>query len=269
MCAKPAPSEEHPPGNDVTMTSVWEDLELTVSAAGTGRYRAHLSDVWTLAIVPQGGIIAALVLRAMQATLGDDSQTLRTMTSVFAGQVAAGEVEIDVEVLRRGRSMSQLCATVRNPGAAAGLTAMGVFGAERRGFSFVDIEPPQVPGPGTLPGFRDGVPEGVDFEFDRPQMPFWDSVLETRVAIGRAPWEPFVDGPAEVAYWYRFDDPPVSADGMMDPVGPLVMCDTMPGSVGQKVGPDAGMWFGPSVDYTFHLLGPAEPGWLCSHNRAR
>ena len=47
------------------------------------------------------------------------------------------------------------------------------------------------------------------------------------------------------------------------------MCDTMPGSVGQKVGPDVGMWFGPSVDYTVHLFDPAPSGWLLAHQHAR
>ena len=69
------------------------------------------------------------------------------MTVVFAGQVATGEVEVEVAVLRRGRSMSQLTATVRNPGAEAGLTAIAVYGTERRGFSFVDVSPPEVTGP--------------------------------------------------------------------------------------------------------------------------
>jgi acyl-CoA thioesterase len=154
-----------------------------------------------LVVVPQGGVVAALATRAMEAVLAEPTQRLRTMTVVFAGQVAAGDVDVDVAVLRRGRSMSQLTATVRNPGAAAGLTAVAVYGTERRGFSFVDVRPPDVPGPEAAPSFRDGVPDDVDFTFDRPPMPFWDRILESRPVIGRAPWEPFEDGPAEVAFW--------------------------------------------------------------------
>jgi acyl-CoA thioesterase len=254
---------------DAPMASVWDDVQVTAVAGRPGRFRAHLHDAWTLVAVPQGGVVAAVGTRAMEAVLDDPAQRLRTMTVVFAGQVAAGDVEVDVAVLRRGRSMSQLTATVRNPGAEAGLTAVAVFGTERRGFSFVDVHPPEVPGPEGAPSFRDGPPEGVDFTFDRPPMPFWDQILESRPVIGRAPWETFEDGPAEVAYWYRLDDPPLLADGALDPVGTIVLCDTMPGSVGQKIGPDAGMWFGPSADYTIHLFGPAHSGWLLSHQRAR
>lgn len=245
----------------------WEDLALT--AAGPGRFVATIPDRWMLVVVPQGGIVAALAARAMAAALEDPVQSLRTMTAVFAGQVAGGEVEIDVEVLRRGRSMSQLSATVRNPGAGAGLTALAVFGAPRRGFDFTDLPYPEVEGPDGLRSFRDPLPEGVEFEFSRPPMPFWEEIIECRPATGRPPWEPFEDGPAECHYWYRLDDPPVLADGSLDPVATVVLCDTMPGAVGQKLGPAAGPWFGPSVDLTIHLLGSARPGWLLAHNRAR
>ena len=165
--------------------------------------------------------------------------------------------------------MSQLTATVRNPGAVAGLTAVAVFGAPRRGFAFTDLEYPDVPGPEGLRSFRDPLPDGVDFEFDRDPMPFWQEIIESRPVIGRPPWEPFEPGPAEAAYWYRLDDPPTLADGSLDPAGAIVLCDTMPGSVGQKLGPQSGSWFGPSADFTIHLLGPARPGWLLAHNRAR
>ncbi len=48
-------------------------------------------------------------------------------------------------------------------------------------------------------------------------------------------------------------------DGMLDVAGPIVLRDTMPSSVGQKLGPDTGPWFAPSVDYTLHVFGPLTP----------
>ena len=250
-------------------TTGWADLDVTPDEREPGRFTAEIADRWMLVIVPQGGVVAALAVRAMAATLDSDEQTLRSLSAVFAGQVATGPVEIDVTVLRRGRSMSQLSATVRNPGAAAGLTAIAVFGAPRRGFDFTDLTFPDVPGPDGLRSYRDPLPDGVVFEFPRPPMPFWEEIVETRPAVGRPPWEPFEAGPAEAVYWYRLDEPPVLDDGTLDPVGAIVLCDTMPGAVGQKLGPDAGSWFGPSADFTIHLFNPARPGWLLAHNRAR
>lgn len=248
------------------MGSAWNDLDVV---GNDGRYTATISDVWDLAVVPQGGVIAATAVRAMEAELGDPTQSLRTLSVMFAGQVASGALEIDVRLLRRGRSMSQLTADVRTVGADAGLFAVAAFGGSRRGFEFTDLEFPDVPGPDGRPSFRDGPPEGVEFEFSRPPMPFWERVLESRPVIGRAPWEEFVDGPAEVAYWYRFDDPPLGPDGMLATIGPVVMCDTMPGSVSQKIGQVDETWFAPSVDYTLHVFRPARPGWLLAHMRAR
>lgn len=249
------------------MGSPWDDLELVT--VGDGRFTTTISDAWQLAVAPQGGIVVAMATRAMERTLGLPEQTLRTLTAMFAGQVAGGDVEIEVQVLRRGRSMSQLTASVRNPGAGAGLAAVAAFGAPRRGFSFTDVTIPDVPPPHEVRGFRDPLPEGIDFEFVRPPMPFWERVLEGRPVIGRPPWEPHEDGPAETGYWYRCDDPPLTADGSLDVAGVIVMCDTMPGSVGQKVGPTGGAWFAPSVDFTLHNFAPAQPGWLLAHQRAR
>ena len=234
-----------------------------------GRFTSQVSDPWMLVVVPQGGIVAAMAAKAMAQVLDDPAQRLRTITAVFAGQVAGGPVEIDVQVLRRGRSMSQLQATVRNPGAEAGLTAIAAFGAQRRGFEFTELTMPEVEPPEQLRSYRDPLPEGVEFKFDRDLVPFWAEVIECRPAVATAPWEPFVAGPAERVFWYRLDDPPLGPDGELDPLTTLVLCDTMPGAVDQKLGPDGGLWFGPSVDLTLHVLGTASPGWLLAHNRAR
>lgn len=249
------------------MSTGWEDLELV--EVGDGRFTTTISEPWMLAIAPQGGAVAAIAVRAMELELGNPDQTLRTLTAMFAGVVKAGPVEVDVRVLRRGRSMSQLTATVRNPGDAAGLTAMAAFGSRRRGFEFTELVMPEVPGPDELRGFRDPIPDGVDFEFEGDPFPFWEEVIECRPAIGRPPWEPFEAGPAEVANWYRLDHPPLTLDGSLHVTGAIVMADTMPGPVGQKLGPQSDRWFAPSVDFTYQALGPAGPGWLLAHQRAR
>src|SRR5256885_7080820 len=49
-----------------------------------------------------------LALRAAGLEVGDPGQLLRTCTTVFAGQVAAGPLDIHVSVLRRGRSATQV-----------------------------------------------------------------------------------------------------------------------------------------------------------------
>jgi acyl-CoA thioesterase len=249
------------------MGTGWEDLEL--EEVGDGRFSTSISDAWRLAIAPQGGVVAAIAVRAMERVLGHPEQTLRTLTVLFAGVVQGGPVEVDVQPLRRGRSMSQLTATVRNPGAEAGLTAIAAFGAPRRGFEFTELVMPDVPPADELRGYRDPLPEGIEFEFEGEPFPFWEQVIECRPAIATPPWEPFRNGPAEAGFWYRLDHPPLGPDGSLDVAGAIVICDTMPSPVGEKVGRDSGDWFAPSVDFTFHAFRPATPGWLFAHQHAR
>ena len=65
-----------------------------IDKVGDGRYHAFLDDSWNVRPLPQGGVIAAIALRAMNAALDSPDQRLRTMHTVFVGQVADGELEI-------------------------------------------------------------------------------------------------------------------------------------------------------------------------------
>jgi len=237
----------------------------TVTAVAPGRYAADLDDSWNLRPLPQGGVVTAVALRAIAEHLDDPTQRLRSLHTTFVGQVADGPLEVDVELLRRGRSMSQLRAELRNPGASSGHVTTAVHGSTRRGFDFVDLVPPVVPPPSECPSFRDPPPpEAPPFE----PMPFWDRRVDGRAAIGHAPWEEYEPDRAERATWYRFDDPPVLPDGTLDPLALVVLVDFMPGAVRERIGPGPD-WFAPSVDLTVHLLGPCRSSWVLAHNRAR
>ncbi|MGH9186155.1 MAG: acyl-CoA thioesterase [Acidimicrobiales bacterium] len=230
-----------------------------------GRYWTEVSSGWNCPFVPHGGLMAAVAARAMMLELADPELPLRTLTTVFAAQVPAGPVAVDVAVLRRGRSMAQLAATLHEEGEPAGHTSVAVFGRLRPGFEFTDVAMPDVPSPEECPSFRDPIPDGAP---ERPDFPFWD-LVEGRPALGHSPWdEEYVPTSSERASWYRFDAPPVLADGTLDPLALVTLCDTMPGAVGERMGPGGPMWFPPSADLTVHLLGPARSEWVLGHNRA-
>ena len=241
----------------------------TTAQLGTdGRYHCTLDESWNLSPLPQGGVITALAARTMAAALDQPHERLRTLHTTYISQVRHGPLEVDVEVLRRGRSMSHARAEVRNPGTDHGHLTTAVFGTARRGFDFTDLHPPQpvVPVP-DCPSFRDPPPPGVT---PFPPMPFWDQRVEGRGMMGHAPWEDYVPDRASHATWYRVDDTPRLDDGTVDPLVLVVMSDTMPGAVGEKVGRERRMdWFGPSVDLTFHLLDHPRSEWLLCHNTAR
>jgi acyl-CoA thioesterase len=250
---------------DAAKTPFGQQTTVEPVAVAPGRYAAVVTDDWNAPVIPQGGIITSLALRAMAAEIADSGESLRSVSTVFAAQVVPGPVEIDVTVLRQGRSMSQATATVRSAGAAAGHTSIAVFGRERPGFSFTELTMPEVPDPLDCPSFRDDAPD----DFDRRFAPsFWEQV-EGRPAIGHAPWDDYEPTTSEKAYWYRFEQWPRLDDGCIDPLALVTLCDTMPGAVGERIGPVPEVWFGPSADLTVHLLGEARSEWLLGHNQAR
>jgi acyl-CoA thioesterase len=239
----------------------------TVRSAGNGHYDADLDERWNLRPLPQGGIITAIAVRAMEEELAHDEQTPRTLHTTFAAQVAHGPLDVDVEILRSGRSMSHVRAEVRNHGAERGHLTTCVFGAPRSGFDFTDLRPPvDIARPDDCPSFRDPPPDG---EPVFPPMPFWDELVEGRTALGHAPWDDYVPDRAERAMWYRFDETPRLDDGRLDPLALIVLADSMPGAVGEKVGRSERSWFAPSVDLAMHFLNDCRSSWVLAHNRAR
>jgi acyl-CoA thioesterase len=239
----------------------------SVTAVAQDTYEAVIDDSWNLHPLPQGGIVTALAVRAMSDVLDDPAQVLRLLHTSFVAQVASGPVSIDVELLRRGRSMSHLRAEVVNTGASRGHLTTGIFGSSRPGFDFTDLRPPpDVPPPASCRSFRDPPPPGaVAFE----PTPFWDKHVEGRTVLGHAPWEDYAPDRAEHATWYRFDEPPFLADGTLDPLALVVLADTMPGAVAEKLGRRDRSWFAPSIDLTVHILDECRSSWVLAHNRAR
>jgi acyl-CoA thioesterase len=234
----------------------------------TGRYLAELPPDWNAPLNPQGGVSSVVALRAMMAELDHPDQTLRSCTTVFAGQVPAGPLEVDVSVLRRGRTMSQASATVRAAGADHGHTVVASFGQPRAGFWYTDVEPPNVDPPAECPSFRDPPPEG--FERRGPDFTFWDQV-EGRAALGHPPWEPYEPVSSDRAHWSRFDEPPFLDDGSIDPLALVVLADAMPGAAFERIGAKAADLFVmvPSVDLTVHVLGEPRSEWILCHTRSR
>jgi hypothetical protein len=232
-----------------------------------GHYAATIDEAWNLRPLPQGGLVSAIALRAMGDLLGDPTQSLRSLHTTFAAQVAHGPVDVGVELLRRGRSMSHLRAEVVNPGSDRGHLTTGIYGTTRRGFDFTDLAPPAViTPPDRCRSFREPPPPGaVPLE----PTPFWVESVEGRAVSGHAPWEEYVPDRAEHVIWYRFDVSPVLEDGTLDPLALVVVADTMPGAVAERVGRQDRQWFAPSVDLTVHILDRCRSPWILAHNRAR
>ena len=229
-----------------------------------GRYRTNIGAEWNCPLVPHGGLVTSVAASAIRTELDAPTQRLRSITVVFAGQVEPGPVDVDVTVLRRGRTMSQVAATLRSRGAPDGHTSLAVFGESRAGFEFTDLVPPSPPEPDACPSFRDrpdGVPEDLHFNF-------WD-LVEGRAVDGHAWWEEYTPTTSEHSSWYRFDAPPYTREGVLDPLALVTLCDTMPGGVMERMGSGLPRWLPPSADLTVHVLNDARSEWVLARKGAR
>ena len=75
-----------------------------------GQFSAYLDPAWSSLIGIHGGYLVALAIRAAQIVVGD--RPIRTATTSFLRPASAGAAELIVEVVRRGRSITNLTVTL-------------------------------------------------------------------------------------------------------------------------------------------------------------
>jgi acyl-CoA thioesterase len=84
--------------------------DTAVSPLGDGAYRATISDQWSVPRGPNGGYIAAIVLRALEAVVDDAQRAPRSLTLHYLRPPAPGPVTVEVAVERAGRTLTSLSA---------------------------------------------------------------------------------------------------------------------------------------------------------------
>lgn len=151
------------------------DQETAVRPAGAGRYTATMAESWWVHRGPNGGYLAAVILRALAAAVGDPARTPRSLTVHYLSPAGSGDVDIATTVERAGRSMTTVSGRLEQGGRLVAL-ALGAFSAPRVGVEFGDLVMPQVPGPAQYVA-RPAPPEAA------PIAHRW----ETRWAIGHPP----------------------------------------------------------------------------------
>lgn len=243
-----------------------EETEVEPVPGVPGRYAATFSGMWSGPRAPQGGVVAATTLRAMTAELANDSHRLRTSTTVFAAMVSSGDAEIDVEVLRRGRSVSQVQGTVRAAAEVApGHRTLAVFGRERAaGFEFTELRMPAVPPPEDCSGIPEERPAPSIYD-----VPFWRCIQAADVEF-HYPWETgWRGGRARGVRWVRYRRAPRLADGSIDALAYLPLVDVIPGAAQQWVGPGERRFIAPTLDLTVHFLDVTDDEWILQVMRMR
>ena len=181
-----------------------------------GCFEAVLTDRWWIVTGPNGGLLAALLLRAVQALAGARPELApRILTVQFLNGPAQGPVHIRATIDKDGRRICFASAVMTQGGRPICRARVTLAASLGTGFDLSDHATPAVPPPSDCP------------------------VLDPAATYGnaRTRWQrrDVVAGePGEVAGWLRLDPPaPVDAAVL------ALMCDNLPPSLrGHVADPD-------------------------------
>jgi acyl-CoA thioesterase len=120
-----------------------------VQPLGDGAWRADCDPGWSTQLGPNGGYLAAVILRAMAAALDDGARKARSLTCHYLRPPGDGALRLDVAVERSGRSLSTITARASQEGALCVL-AVGAFAVDLEGAMDYAAAPPHVPDPGDV-----------------------------------------------------------------------------------------------------------------------
>ena len=172
------------------------DRATAISAAGDapGAFTADCDPGWFAPMGPNGGYLAALVVRAMEATVADPGRPARSVTLHYLRAPEAGPVQINVTTERAGRSASYLSARLAQDGEDK-ILALGAFAGDFPTAARYAAPAPELPDPATIEPvpYLDGVTPQIVRQMDM------------RMAVG--PY-PFTSGDeALTGGWLRLAEP--------------------------------------------------------------
>ena len=228
---------------------------------GDGVFRGNIDPGWWIERGPNGGYVAAIILRGLTMAVDDPVRTPRSLTIHYLAPPVEGPVEMVTTIDRSGRSLTFVSGRmVQGPERRLVGLAVGAFAVPLS--SSIEFQhrsmPSGVPGPEELPP---------------PPPPLGGRVIplreryEMRHALGGAPFSGADE--AVSGGWIRLAEPrPVDhllmaalTDAWMPPIFTTV---TMEKPVGV-----------PTIDLTIHFRAPlpveglADDAWLFVHFRTR
>src|SRR3954449_7701660 len=123
------------------------DRDTNVSEIDAGVFEGQVSRDWWIVFGPNGGFIAAMIVKALAAAVDDESRTARSLTIHYTAAPKEGPVRIRTTVERAGRSLTTVTARMEQDERLIAL-AIGAFSRERiAAIEFDEAPPPQVPPP--------------------------------------------------------------------------------------------------------------------------
>ena len=215
---------------------------------GGGAYGVRIERGWWVVRGPNGGYIAALLVRALEQAVGDPSRPLRSLTVHYLRPPAEGEARVETALERAGRGVTNASARLFQAGKLKAI-ALAAFARASASVEMHHALPPEVAPAEACPlRSASGIPIHEQFE--------------QRVAIGPLPMSGPRTREARTGGWLRLVEPrPLDAALL------VAYADAWPPAVfaTSEIPPSAGGV--PTVDLTVHVrtplpapgVGPADP----------
>ena len=213
------------------------EADTAVEDLGGGRFGAEMSERWWVGKGPNGGYVAAVVLRAIQASASAE-RAPRSLTVHYQRAPLVGPVEIGVEVEREGGRVTFLSARMTQAGRVQA-TAQAVLSEDWSEGGFSELTMPDAGEPGEL--------HTIDPE-TRANRPNMLQNYRLRPALG----EPaFSGGAPHTGAWIRTREP-----HLLDAPLAAAFLDTWFPAPFVRLERPAGA---PTIDYTVHFRSPLPP----------
>jgi acyl-CoA thioesterase len=211
------------------------DTDTALTAVQSGLYRGLIDRGWWIINGPNGGYVAAILLRALEAEVNDPARPPRSLTLHYLRPPAEGPVDVAVTIERSGRTLTTATARLTQGDRLLAL-AIGAFASSREGFSFEDRAMPALPPLETCERFRDKYPSSAELQ----------KRYDSRWGLG----EPLGSGSSRalIGGWIRFDEPRVT-----DALAVAAFTDAFVPAVFTRVGQPGTIGPVPTVDLTIHF----------------
>jgi acyl-CoA thioesterase len=222
------------------------ERDTSVNEVEPGVFDGHINRDWWIVFGPNGGFLAAMLVKAMSAAADDHTRAPRSLTIHYTAAPREGAIRIRTTIERAGRSLTTISARMEQGDRLIAL-AIGAFSSERTSA----IEFSHAPAP-TVP-----LPEAVEPIEDRRELPPFTRQWEVRPAVGIQPFTGANES-ALVGGWIKPLDPhPIDAALVAQLTDAWI-----PAVFVRLTEPDAV----PTIDLTIHFRGdlPLEPDYVLS-----
>jgi acyl-CoA thioesterase len=170
------------------------DTDTAVVPLGAGAYDARIDRGWWIERGPNGGYVAALLMRALCAEVADPDRHARSLTVHYQAPAVEGPARITVTSERRGRVVHYLSARL--------VQGDRLIATAQAAFAVLNPDAPDFADP-SFPGYPP--PDAVDDAAQVPNPVPMRERYEFRHVKG-APWEGPSDR-AETGGWIRLAEP--------------------------------------------------------------